>query len=55
MSYANPFYKLARIIRDIEVLASGDPKKITNRLMNKLLGRFLYRRMWIRTKPKKIK
>ncbi len=49
MGYSSNFYKLARIIRDIEVLLSGNPKKIMNRIINKILGRMLYRRMWMRT------
>jgi hypothetical protein len=33
------FYKLARKSRDIEVLASGNPKRIARRAKNKFLGR----------------
>jgi|GEM_PF-4007728 len=50
MIKSRDFYKLARTMRDIEVLLSFNPKKILNRLINKLLGRFIYRRMWMRKK-----
>jgi hypothetical protein len=33
------FYKLARVSRDIEVLSSGNPKRIGRRAKNKFLGR----------------
>lgn len=37
-------YRLARIGRDAEVLSSGDPDKITGRIVNKLTGRYLVNR-----------
>jgi len=40
------FYKLARKLRDLEVLSSGSPKKIARRMKNKLLGRKVFRRFW---------
>jgi len=34
---------LAGILRDVEVLASGDPRKIVRRARNKVLGRWMGR------------
>lgn len=42
-------YRSARIVNDVETLASGDPKRIERRLKNKLVGRALgpvWRRLW---------
>jgi hypothetical protein len=36
-------YRDARLLGDAEALASGDPKRITRRAKNKLLGRTLGR------------
>jgi hypothetical protein len=41
-------YRLARLGRDAEVLVSGDPARIGRRLVNKLLGRHVVRRVWWR-------
>jgi len=42
---SSKLYKAARVLNDIETVASGDPKKITRRAKNKLLGRLL-RKIW---------
>ncbi|NPV58925.1 MAG: hypothetical protein HPY75_04590 [Actinobacteria bacterium] len=36
-------YRMARWTRDLEVLSSGNPKRIARRAKNKLLGRRLSR------------
>jgi len=46
MKITRLLYKLARISRDAEVVASGDPKKIARRAKNKVLGRTLFRKLW---------
>ena len=33
------FYRLARMSRDVKVLSSGSPKRISRRAKNKFLGR----------------
>ena len=44
---SSSLHKAARMSRDIEVLASGNPKKILRRGKNKLLGRLLGRlKIW---------
>jgi len=39
-------FKLARIANDISKVASGDPKKITRRIKNKVIGRKLIKKIW---------
>jgi hypothetical protein len=41
MNISWKLFKVARIVRDIEVVSSGNPKKIATRIKNKLLGRLL--------------
>ncbi len=36
-------FRLSRVIRDLEVISSGSPKKMARRARNKLLGRYLSR------------
>jgi hypothetical protein len=38
-SLSSLFYKMARVSRDIEVVSSGNPKRIARRAKNKWLGR----------------
>jgi hypothetical protein len=41
-------YRAARLTGDVQALASGDPHKVVRRAGNKLLGRTVVRRMWLR-------
>jgi hypothetical protein len=41
------FYRLARIIRDFEVLLSGNPNKIARRYANKVIAKNIARRMFL--------
>ncbi len=43
MKLTSLLYRLARTSRDVEVLASGNPKKIARRARNKVIGRKLGR------------
>jgi hypothetical protein len=47
-SMSNFFYQLARWIRDLEVLGSGNPGRMIKRLANKAVGRNIVRRLWWR-------
>ena len=40
-------YKAARVLGDVGAVAGG-PKKMAKRVVNKLLGRHLVRRLWWR-------
>jgi hypothetical protein len=51
MRLRSSLYRSARILGDVEAVASGDPKRITRRAKNKLVGRLLgrsgfWRRLW---------
>jgi hypothetical protein len=41
-------YQIARIANDVSTLASGNPKRITRRLVNKAIGRKIASRMFLR-------
>lgn len=46
MKLTSKLFRLARLSRDAEVIASGDPEKMARRIKNKLLGRSLVRRLF---------
>jgi hypothetical protein len=41
--FVRSLYRSARVANDIETVASGNPKRITRRAKNKLVGRTLAR------------
>jgi hypothetical protein len=41
-------YKIARIANDVSTLASGNPKRITRRLVNKMIGRKIASKLYLR-------
>jgi len=41
--FVSSMYRAARIANDVSVLASGDPRRITRRAKNKIVGRALGR------------
>jgi hypothetical protein len=43
MKLRSYLYKSARTLGDVEAVVSGDPKRITRRAKNKILGRTLGR------------
>lgn len=46
MKLTSLLFRMARLSRDAEVMASGDPKKMVRRAKNKFLGRTLVRRLF---------
>lgn len=40
---SDELYQAARTARDLEALASGNPKRIARRIKNKIVGHFLWR------------
>lgn len=47
-SFVRFLYRFARVMRDIEVLLSGSPKKMARRFGNKAIGRHITRRFWLK-------
>ncbi|MGA2607979.1 MAG: hypothetical protein ABSH01_11055 [Terriglobia bacterium] len=41
-------YKIARIANDVSVLASGNPKRIGKRVVNKAIGRSVVKLLYLR-------
>jgi len=41
-------YKIARIANDVSAVASGNPKRITRRLVNKVIGRKIASKLYLR-------
>ena len=41
-------YKIARIANDVSTLASGNPKRIARRLINKAIGRKIASKLYLR-------
>jgi len=49
VSLRSSLYRSARVLGDVEAVSFGDPKRITRRAKNKLLGRALGRSGFWRT------
>ncbi|MDY6794678.1 MAG: hypothetical protein SWK76_05285 [Actinomycetota bacterium] len=43
---SSKMFKLSRIMRDLEVITSGSPKKVASRAKNKYVGRKVIRKLW---------
>jgi hypothetical protein len=41
-------FKIARIADDVRALSSGNPKRIAKRCANKVIGRKIVKRMYLR-------
>jgi hypothetical protein len=48
LNLVSSLYKIARIANDVSTLASGDPKRITRRLVNKFIGRKIASKLYLR-------
>jgi hypothetical protein len=49
MNLTSWLYRLARLSADTRAISSGDPKKLTRRAKNKLVGRGMARAgLWLR-------
>ena len=48
MSLVSSLYKMARIANDVSALASGNPKRISRRLVNKMVGRKIASKLYLR-------
>lgn len=51
MSLSRWMFKGARFARDAEAISSGDPKRVSRRIKNKIIGRALgragvWKRLW---------
>lgn len=43
---SSSLFKLSRLTRDVEVVSSGSPTKITRRVKNKWLGKNVIRKLY---------
>lgn len=48
MSLVSTLYKVARIANDFKKLSSGNPKRITKRAANKIIGRKIARYIFLK-------
>ena len=39
-------YRIARLLGDLQAVASGSPRRIARRAANKAIGRGIVRRLW---------
>ncbi len=48
MGIVSSLYKIARIANDVSTLASGSPRRIGKRVVNKAIGRFVVKLLYLR-------
>lgn len=48
MNTRSNLYRAARLMGDVQAVASGSPKRIAKRAANKGIGRTVVRRMWLK-------